>query len=83
MATSLSTELMEKLMMADYCEEVNLFDRYQPTTREHLCAFMKRTSASYTVDTYSFYTRKENPIPGGMYALFGKYNGKKMSVTNW
>ena len=78
MATSesLSTELMEKLMMADYCDEVDLFDRNQPTSKEHFRAFVKRTSSSYTVDTTSFFTRKGNPIPGGIYSLFGKYNGK-------
>ena len=77
MATSesLSTELMEKLMMADYCDEVDLFHRDQPTSREHFRAFVNRTSSSYTIDTSSFFTRKGNPIPGGVYSLFGKYNG--------
>ena len=73
---SLSAELMENLMMADYCDEVDLFDRDQPTSKEHFRAFVKRTSSSYTVDTSSFFTRKGNPIPGGIYSLFGKYNGK-------
>ena len=75
-SVSLSTELMEQLMMADYCNDVDLFARDQPTSKEHFRAFVKRTSSSYTVDTTSFFTRKGNPIPGGIYSLFGKYNGK-------
>ena len=70
----MSAELMEMLMLADYCHEVDLFARDQPTDRQHLKCFIKWTSRKYNVDTASFYTRKSNPIPGGMNALFGKYN---------
>ena len=75
MADSISAELMETLMLADYSDVVDLFARDMPTTSEHLRAFKNRNINRYNVDTARFYTRKGNPIPGGMYSLFGKYNG--------
>ena len=75
MADSLSAELMETLMLADYCDIIDLFARDTPMTSEHLRAFKSRNINRYNVDTARFYTRKGNPIPGGMYGLFGKYNG--------
>ena len=75
MATGLSAELMEALMLADYCDEVELFARDNPTSGDHLRDFKKCTSKKYNIDTALFYTRKGNPIASGMYALFGKYSG--------
>ena len=75
MADSLGAELMETLMLSDYCDSVDLFARDAPTDSAHLRAFKKRNMDRYNVDTTTFYTRKGNPIPGGMYKLFGKYNG--------
>ena len=66
---------METLMLADYCDSIDLFARDNATTSEHLRVFKSRNKDRYDVDTARFYTRKGNPIPGGMYSLFGKYNG--------
>ena len=66
---------METLMLSDYCDSIDLFARDKPTEGDHLRAFKKRNANKYEVDTATFYTCKGNPIPGGMYKLFGKYNG--------
>ena len=76
MADALSVELKESLMLADYCDVINLFAHNNPTSSDHLRAFKKHNVERYTVDTAMFFTRKGNPIPGGMYKLlFGNYNG--------
>ena len=75
MADSLSAELMETLMLPDYCDVVDLFARDNQTGSDHLRAFKERNIERYNVDTATFYTHKGNPIPGGMYSLFGKYSG--------
>ena len=75
MAESIGAELMESLMLSDYCDSIDLFARDAPTVSDDLRAFKKRNVNRYNVDTATFYTRKGNPIPGRMYSLFGKYNG--------
>ena len=88
MASSIMEELNQLIQGAEYSEYVDLFDRSHPTTSEQLRDLRKTLNTKYHFETAKFYTRKGNPLPDGMYSLFGVYNDMsgaevRESLVSW